>query len=62
MSEHTKLCKNCSAWGGEKAERGQCRRIPPLANGVEPASWPMTGAHDWCLEHVGPEQKNAPRR
>ena len=64
MSERirTETCRTCKAWGGDKAASGQCRRLPPLARGVEPASWPMTASADWCLDHVAQEQKSVPRR
>ena len=55
-------CKTCKAWGGGKADTGRCQRIPPMPNGVDPASWPMTNGNDWCTQWIAREQKNGSQK
>ena len=50
-------CKSCKFWKalpGTNESRGQCRRLPPIAEeNFIPAGisgWPITSKVDWCGE------------
>lgn len=44
-------CNNCVYWMPQpNSPKGQCRRFPPRARGVNVES-PLTAASFWCGEH-----------
>lgn len=52
------LCENCRAWVHIKERSkpqtrwGLCHRHPPLADGRDPADFPLTSDNSWCLDFV----------
>ena len=52
QADNNKLkCSSCTFWRWVFKSVGECRRHPPIRDGLNSAKYPYTNILNWCGEH-----------
>ena len=51
MEQKRLKCNSCTFWRWTVKSVGECRREPPVADGLNTGTHPYTNVSHWCGEH-----------